>query len=291
MRVAALAALLTALVSAPGSAGAEPATLRFVFSAATALARDVYVDLVERFNQSQSDVVVEPVPRLWEAYDLHDSYLRLLALEDPSVDLYVIDTPWVAEMAYPGWLLALDDQVPADWLQGFDPVALRGGRYAGRTYALPYSLKGNLLFYRKDLLKKHGLDPPGSLAELDRQARLLREREGLAFGVGLHGSYFFNDVYPVLWASGGQVVDDAGAVHLNSAANVAALGGVAALFEGGPLDTPAPRALFTGAWRDSYRASLDAFIAGEGAFQVAWSPDLTMMEAAERREETLRRHH
>ena len=280
MRRALIAVALAALWALP--AAAEPVTVRFVFSSATGAERDLHLELLERFNREQDAVRVEPVSRLWEAYDLHDSYLRLLALEDPSVDVYLVDTPWVPEMAYPGWLLPLEGRLPGDWLEGFDEVALEGGTYAGRVYGLPLSLKGNVLFYRKDLLAAHDLEPPRTLAELDRQARLLRQREGLPVGVGLHGRYLFNDLYPALWASGGQVVDERGAVLLAAGdANLRALEAFAALFEGPAAEVPVPRDRFDGRWTADYRAPLEDFARGDAAFVVSWTPDLTPLQAAD----------
>ena len=103
--------------------------------------------------------------------------MRFLSLQDPAVDVYRVDVPWVPEFAEPGWLLPLDGRLatPAD--ETFLPGALQGGRYRGELYALPISLKGNMLFFRKDLLAKHGFEPPRTLKELAHQARTIQAED------------------------------------------------------------------------------------------------------------------
>lgn len=263
-------ALLLIFGASPVFASAEVVRLRFVFAAMDEQERAALMDGVARFERSHQGVVVEALPFHWAGYGFHDTLVRLLALEDPSVDVYRVDLPWIPELAAPGWLLPLDDYLAADGTAAFVPAALAGGRSGGQLYGLPLSLKGSLLFFRRDLLDAHGLTPPDSLAELGRQASLLRRERGLAAGLALHPLYLYNDVLPVLWASGGDVLGPGGEVVLDSAANQQALAKLATLFGDGP-DAAVPVDRFLGAWAERYAAPFDDFAAGQAAFAITWS--------------------
>ncbi len=265
-------ALLTLL--APlllGAEGKDPIRLRFVFAAMDERERASLLDGVQRFNEARLCVRVDPVPYQWAGYGFHDSLVRMLALEDPSADIYRVDLPWIPELAHPGWLLPLDPYLDDQDRDAFVPVTLEGGSYQGVTYGLPMSLKGNLLFYRRDLLERHELAPPATIAELDVQARLLRREEGLPVGLALHHAYLYNDVLPVLWASGGEVLSlDGGQVLLDSPRNQAALQALVGLFGDDPW-APVPLDWFAGLQGQPYQAPYQAFAAGEVPFLISWS--------------------
>ena len=262
-----------------------PTQLRFVFSASDERERETFLALVNDFNASHPDVQVLAIPKLWQGFAIHDSYMRLLAMEDPSIDVLLVDLPWIPEFAWSEWLLPLDARIDEELERSFVEASLRGGRYRGRQYGLPLSLKGNALFYRRDLLEKHGLEPPRTLAEVERQARLLQEREGLPVGVALHGFYFYNDVLPMLWASRGGVLlaqdEQRPTVALHRPENVAVVQALARWFEPGPEGAPAvvPPERFTGPWARDYRAPLKDFVAGEAPFAILWSSRQRLLEA------------
>ncbi len=263
---------LVLIALSPAAHGAADATvrLRFVFAAMDEVERAALLDGVARFEAANPGIEVEAVPFQWSGYGFHDTLVRLLALQDPSVDVYRIDTPWIPELAAPGWLLPLEPWLDEPAREAFVPVSLAGGAYQGVQYGLPLSLKGSLLFYRRDLLDRHGLTPPTSVAELGRQASLLRQAHGLEAGLALHPLYLYNDVLPVLWASGGRVLSDDGVVALDSETNRAALDDLAALFGAGP-EAAVPLERFRGPWSERYAAPFDDFAAGQAAFVISWS--------------------
>ena len=281
MSRAGLVALLAAALCAWGAgrpayaeepSGAEPVRIHFVLSTYVEVERAGFMADVALFNERNPGIDVGVVSGASLVHDTHDAYMRFLALEDPSIDVYRLDIPWIPEFAYPGWLRPLDGLLPPGTRETFLPKALEGGLYQGTLYGLPLEVKGNLLFYRKDLLARHALEPPTTLAELDRQARLLRAAHPeLIAGLVLHPDHIYNDVYPMVWASGGAVVRPDGGVVLDSPSNIRVLTAVARLFGDTP-DAPVPTALYRGAWTQAHLASRDAFIAGKVPFAIEWSP-------------------
>lgn len=270
---------LGCLLALSATAAAEPVRLKFVFSASDPAERDATVQAVGMFNHGQEQIVVEPISRLWKGYGIHDSYVRYLSLQDPAVDVYKLDLPWVPEFADPGWLLPLDGRLSRPATQTFLESALQGGRYGGKLYALPSSLKGNALFYRADLLAQHGFEPPRTLPELGRQARQIQARDGIPVGLALHGLYLYNDFLPMLWGSGGELLrlEPERRSMLREPSAEQALAALMALFEGQPPVVPAlwePQS----PWSTQYRHPLEVFERGDAVFVITWSPNVIHLE-------------
>ena len=267
------------LCSLPGRAWAQPADdaaevvhIKFAYSTNDAIESQLMLAQIARFNSTHPRVQVRPVPRLWEGYGIFDSYVRFLALQDPAVDVYMVDNPWIPEFVQPGWLLSLDELVPRDEVESLAPNAVRWARHQGHLYGLPLNYKANMLFFRKDLLAKHGIQPPRTIEELATNAALLQREEGLRVGLALHAMYFYNDVFPFFFASGGDVLQN-GNLTLASANNTAALSSILALFRtsAGAKSAVIPPDLFAGEWSAAYSAPVRAFGRGEAAFAVGWS--------------------
>lgn len=95
-----------------------------------------------------------------------------------------------------------------------------------QVLAVPFETKGNILFYRKDLLEQAGLNPPRNWVELEWQCRrLLAEVDDgrLQWGLLFHGWMFVNDFYPIIWSFGGGIFDDRGSLTIDRPENVQAL--------------------------------------------------------------------
>ena len=264
------AILLSALVFVPERAVGQsegPVRLKFAFATIDEAEARAMLDAITAFNAANPDVRVEPVSSRWTGYGVHDSFVRFLALQDPSVDVFRLDLPWIAEFADPGWLLPLDDRIDA---APFLPDALLGGRYRGHLYGLPLSHKGNLLYYRTDLVQT----VPNTLAELSRQSRALVARGLVDIGLAVHGLYLYNDFLPVLWGAGGDPL------ALDAPPAREAFQAFTGLFQKPPV-APAPAVFAT--WRSRYRAPLDAFRAGRAAFFVGWTADLRSLRSSDSR--------
>ncbi len=89
-----------------------------------------------------------------------------------------------------------------DLLAGF----VEGGSYEGRLYAAPYYAGSRLVFYRKDLLKRAGLDVPTTLTEYVETGEKLRAAAGKK---NFSGIYFpgqdWRNGLPYIWAAGGEL--------------------------------------------------------------------------------------
>lgn len=161
----------------------------------------------------------------------HLFYVINLRAGASDFDVFALDVIWVAEFARAGWLADLTPLLPAAEQREFFDGPMQAARYRERVYAIPWFMDAGLLYYRKDLLAKHGFAPPVTWEQLARAARTISAREP-----GVHGFVWQGKQYEGLvcngleymWSAGGAVTRGERVV-LDSAANRRALGFMRAL--------------------------------------------------------------
>ncbi len=125
----------------------------------------------------------------------------------------------VRHLADKGLLMELEDVFP-EHNDLFIDKALRRSIFFGHLYAAPQHVSLRLLFYRKDLLKKHGLKPPRTWAELESQAQYVVRAErnpelsGLLFEY--RPSVRFGLLLEHVWASGEDLYGERGSFVFNA---------------------------------------------------------------------------
>ncbi len=106
---------------------------------------------------------------------------------------------------------AIRDQVyDLSKMEGFDEVksnfvdaVLTPYEYMGGTYAIPETMNFNILFYRKDLLSRFGIDIPNTWADMYEYVLPALYQDGLQF-------YFGRDFTQFLFQNGGEFYKDNG---------------------------------------------------------------------------------
>ncbi|MFI0422206.1 ABC transporter substrate-binding protein [Spongiactinospora sp. 9N601] len=110
-----------------------------------------------------------------------------LQAKSDAYDVLALDVVLTAEFAEAGWIIPLDEtQFPLD---RFLPPVVQTARYKQKLWAVPYSSNAGLLYYRKDILKKEGLAPPKTWAELRDQAKTLTARHDIGGYAGQFLAY------------------------------------------------------------------------------------------------------
>ncbi|PZG38948.1 ABC transporter substrate-binding protein [Spongiactinospora gelatinilytica] len=110
-----------------------------------------------------------------------------LQAKSDAYDVLALDVVLTAEFAEAGWIIPLDEtQFPLD---RFLPPVVQTARYKQKLWAVPYSSNAGLLYYRKDILKKEGLAPPKTWAELRDQANALTARHDIGGYAGQFLAY------------------------------------------------------------------------------------------------------
>ena len=161
-------------------------------------------------------------------------YQQLLAARSADIDVFQIDVIWPGILA--NHLIALDAYVDAALLaEHFRPIA-DNNRVAGRLVAIPWFTDAGLLYYRADLLAKHGAAVPTTWAELAATARRIQAAERQTGAERMWGFVFQAKAYEGLtcnaleWIDshgGGAIVEANGDISIDNPRAAAALDTVA----------------------------------------------------------------
>ena len=184
--------------------------------------------LLREFERRHPGVTVASEPLPWTADVQHQFFVINLEGGSSGFDVLMLDVIWVPEFARAGWLLDLTARWPPAARSEHLPAAGAAATHQARVWALPWVTNVGLLYYRADLLARHGLAPPASYDELARQAALVTAREGDPALAGFlwQGKQYEGLVVNVLeslWAAGGEVLGEDGGVFPAPDRAVAAL--------------------------------------------------------------------
>ncbi|MCZ8182706.1 MAG: ABC transporter substrate-binding protein [Beijerinckiaceae bacterium] len=186
---------------------------------------DVMRQIVDGYMKANPNVKVE-VEVGGATSEQQQQYLNtVLASKDSALDLILIDVIRPAQWAAAQWAEPLDAYLGAEKdaiMARYLPAYRAANIVNGKVIALPYFADAQFLYYRKDLLEKHGLQPPKTWDELKDAARKIMTAEGNAnlrgfetAGAPIEGTVC---TYLVpLWGSGEEMLKD-GKLNLATAA-------------------------------------------------------------------------
>src|SRR5262249_51982467 len=117
---------------------------------------------------AKSGNTVRVVPAPASSNERYFLYLDQLERKDGSVDVFQIDVIWPSALA--PHLLDLKPSVPDDVLAQHLPAIIKNNTIDGKLVAMPWYTDAGLLYYRKDLLDKHGLQVPATYGDLVAEA-------------------------------------------------------------------------------------------------------------------------
>jgi multiple sugar transport system substrate-binding protein len=113
---------------------------------------------------------------------LEDLYTSAFILGDSPYDLVNMDVVWAPKFAAADWLLDLTNRMSAEELAQFSTKDIEGGIYEGKLYRIPMRSDVGMLYYREDLLKEAGLQPPETFADLVKISQTLKEQGKVNWG-------------------------------------------------------------------------------------------------------------
>jgi trehalose/maltose transport system substrate-binding protein len=156
-------------------------------------------------------------------------YQQLLAAGADDIDVFQIDVVWPGILAQ--HFIDLSELAGDRPARHFDAI-IDNNMVEGRLVAMPWFADAGLLYYREDLLEKHGRPVPGTWEELTETARFIQESERADGNRDFWGYVWQGRAYEGLttnaleWISshgGGTFVDDDGEITINNPAAVEAL--------------------------------------------------------------------
>lgn len=158
-----------------------------------------------------------------------------ITAEDPTVDIYGMDMPWVLEFGQAGWAQPLNDLVPS-LDEDFIPAGVDVFSYQGQHLGVPFWSSISGTFYRKDLLEAAGFEPPATYDDMRAIAEAIMAENPDMSGFVWPGTK--DEALVMHWSEfllgfGGQYFDEAGNCAMNSPEGVAALTYVVDLIDSG----------------------------------------------------------
>ncbi len=226
---------------------------------------------------------------------LREPYVLSLSTGSSAIDVYLLDAPWVKSYSATGWLAPISGGQKEDGGEDIDlspfraelleVTSIRDKNGDRVVLALPFQTKGNILFYRKDLLQAAGFEPPQTWNELFSQCESILAEKGegnedwdehLRFGFLFHGKLFINDFYPIMWGFGGGIFDESGELAVDNAENVRALAMIGKMLGG---ISPSPGKMQRLGLFDDYSAPDRLFASGAAIFMINWNTRLRDIES------------
>jgi multiple sugar transport system substrate-binding protein len=220
------------------------------------------------FEEQNPDIKVAILGAPRKEARRHQDYVDRLSAGDTSRDIYVLEAIELAELDASGWLRRLDDYVEKLEIElgDFLPATIQANTVNGHLVALPWLADGGLLYYRRDLLEQHGLQPPATWNDLKQAALQIKAEEGLPGGFVWQGAPYESltcNALEFIWAHGGDVLDERGEAIFDSPQTRAALQEM--------VDFVTEGASPPGVAEHNEATSLAALGSGEAAFMRNWA--------------------
>jgi trehalose/maltose transport system substrate-binding protein len=197
-------------------------------SGATGRDIDMMRELVKPWEEETGNTVtIVPMPS--STTDQFAQYRLWLAAGNADVDVYQTDVIWAPQLA--DSFLDLTEAAAAVIPDHF-PSIIESQTVDGRLVAMPFYTDAPALFYRKDLLDKHGATVPTTWEELTATAQQVMDAERAEGAGDLWGFVFQGAAYEGLtcdaleWIKsngGGQIIEPDGEITVFNDNAVAAL--------------------------------------------------------------------
>lgn len=211
--LALMAAVATAAGCGGGGSGSGPPTINWYVFNEPGGAYQQAVDTCNKQAKGAYKISYQRLPT--DANQQRELLVRRLAAKDASLDVLGMDVVWTAEFAHAGWIREWKGAERTAASKGKLQGPLRSVTYQDKVWALPFTSNTQLLWYRKDKVKK----PPTTWSQMIDDAIRLntaievqgRQYEGLSVWVN-----------SLIASAGGQIVTEDGKVKVDATATQAA---------------------------------------------------------------------
>ncbi|WP_392753457.1 extracellular solute-binding protein [Streptomyces sp. LN590] len=188
------------------------------------------------------------------------------AFNDPksAPDLIEYGNTDTAGYVKDGGLADVSEEFAAwDEAKDTDPTAKQSVTVGGKVYGAPLFVGVRALYYRTDIFKDLGIEPPKSQAELMSTAKKIHKKKPELYGLAVGGAYTYGAM-PFIWANGGELATESGGTYKAAINSDRARKGIEAytsLF--GDSNCPAAKCAAMGG-----NATVTAFASGKAAMAI-----------------------
>ena len=174
-------------------------------------------------------VTLVPMPA--STSDQFGQYRLWLAAGNAEIDLYQTDVIWAPQMA-DHFVDLTAAATEAGLIEANFPSIIESQTVDGKLVAIPIFTDAPALYYRTDLLEKHGATVPTTWEELTATAQMIQDAERAEGNEDIWGFVWQGNAYEGLtcnaleWVKsfgGGQIVEPDGTISINNPQAVAAL--------------------------------------------------------------------
>lgn len=220
--------LLSGIVSLSMMAGGAMAADLSIVHGSVGKDHKILREQLDKF-EAQTDHKVTIVSMPESTTDQFGQYKLWLAAQSSDIDVYRMDVIWAPQLAT--HFVDLNPHV-ADIIDQFVPAAVESQTVDGKLVALPMFLGAPALYYRKDLLEKHGEAVPTTWQQLTDTAQRIMDAERAAGNDDMYGFVWQGAAYEGLtcdaqeWihsSGGGRIVELDGSIQINNEKAAAAL--------------------------------------------------------------------
>jgi len=213
-----LVALLTSVTLVAGAAQAAELS---IVSGDTGNGLEFLRGQLDKFEADTGHkVTIVPMPS--STTDQFGQYKLWLAAGNTDIDVYQTDVIWAPQLA--DQFLDLSEAAK-DVVGDHFPSIIESQTVNGKLVAMPAFTDAPALYYRKDLLEKHGKEVPKTWAELTTTAQEIMDAERAEGNAEMWGFVFQGNAYEGLtcnaleWVKsfgGGQIIEADGSISINN---------------------------------------------------------------------------
>lgn len=147
---------------------------------------EVWEEVYDIFVRENPDITIRRETGPHSSTAFHDLLVQKLRNRSKDVDVFLMDVIWPPEFAAAGWAAPLNAYFPVTERKEFLDSAIEANIYEENIYGVPLFIDSGMLYYRKDLLDKYGLEPPVTWGELVQEAKQITQAEARA-GLNITG--------------------------------------------------------------------------------------------------------
>lgn len=270
-----LAAGCAAGPAEPAPAGGQPATGPVAWFAGeiTEGVNDLRWGMRDAFERAEPGISVNVVSGPQSTDSMRDTLVSVLGsrpaeLNSDRVDVYLGDVIWPVQFGAGGYALPLDgpDALGRQYFDRYPPELVTASQYQGHIYAAPFYTEQGLLYYRADILRRHGIAPPATWEDLVSAVQALKAAGEQTYQFAWQGADYEGltcNWIEYLAGALGKRDPAADPRDLTSDASISALAFMQELINGGT----SPAAVTE--WQEV--KSIEAFTAGKAAFLRGWN--------------------
>jgi trehalose/maltose transport system substrate-binding protein len=165
---AALAAAAALVLSACGGSSGAP-TIKFFVAIQPGGTIEANSERCTKEANGKYTIKPELLPN--DATQAREQLVRRLGAKDPTIDVIGLDVIRTGEFANAGWIEPWKGKLKKEATEEVFPSVTETASFKDQLYAAPFNTNTQVLWYRKDLVKK----PPGTWDEMIEQAENLKE--------------------------------------------------------------------------------------------------------------------